>query len=147
MSQYKWALGHDVALAALTDVTNDLTPRNYRSVGEARHQVAVASTVVDPFPIHDLPLSAKDRGDGALTTTWTLILTAPAYSYLLTTYFGGRVGSVGVAMTIYTYLHETDAWGRFNCYASRPSASADNLVYLRSKTLRVVIPFNDLVEL
>lgn len=147
MSQYKWALGHDVALVSLVDVKNELYPVNYRRTGEARHPIGILSTLVDPFPVLDTPLSGKPRGDGTLTTSWQLVLTAPAYSYLLTAKFGGRVGNVGVAMTIYTYLHETDSWARYNCYAQRPSTTTDTLAYLRQQTLRVNIPFIDLVEL
>ena len=147
MSQYKWGAGFNLALVALSDVAEQLGPYNYVNDGDNILAVGVKSTPIDPFPVRDVPLSGKTRGDGMVTAQWTIGMTARAYQYALNTYWGGRTGTVAVPMTIYTYLHEVNEWGRANAYGARPFVADDGMQYIRGGKVIVVFTFNDLVWL
>jgi hypothetical protein len=143
MSEYKWAAGHNVPFANLLSVRSQLEPHNYGAPNTARFPIGIASEVIDPFPVRDIPLSGVERGDGMVTAKWEMTLKYRAYEHILNTYLGGRTGAVSAPMTIYTFAHETGSWFRANCYLIRPGK--EDIEYVRSGSLTVALRFMSLV--
>ena len=144
--EYAWALTHSVALANLNNFANQVGSVNRREAGGPVYPVGIVSGMLDYYPVHDLPLSGKPRGDGMINTYWETVLGILGWQYIRTNYFGSGA-NVGVAVTIYTRRHDLGIYQRYNAYAELPSPANNTLVYLRNNTVRVRINFYDLIEL
>jgi len=140
---YAWALGHNVALVSLSNFATELSYYN-RNLDGIAQPAGIRSDVLDLAPVRDIPLSGQERGDGTVSTAWILTITAAGYTHILNSKFAAD-SVISVAMTIYTYLHEKDSWGRYNCHAIRPSPAAGDVQYMRYALLTVNLRFNTLV--
>ena len=89
--------------------------------------------------------SGRVRGDGAIDHAWEFSgLRQTAVQYLLHTLLFSS--GVSTAVTIYTRLHSTGTYARYNAYAVLPAPGQD-LEYLRAGVYRVTLRFSDLVAL
>lgn len=145
-SQHAWAAGHDVALASLINVSNQLFQYNYRAMGGARRNIIITAPPVDAFPVRNILASGAERGDGMIRHEWFITLSTYAFEYIIDTYFSGG-SSVSTAMTIYTRDYQQNTFKRYNAYMVLPSAIRGDIEYLRQNMMRIRIPFNRLVAL
>lgn len=142
---YAWAAGHNIALANLTNVENDIGPFNYRATGWGLTRVAIQSQPVDIFPIRTLLDAGYERGDGLINHEWRMTLAKFGVKRVLDAYLSsGTVAST--AMTIYTRRHELDSYARYNCYLTLPKPG-ETLTYLRENVFEVAWRFTNLVAL
>ena len=144
--QYAWAVSHNVALANLTNVENDINPHNYRVVGAAYTRVGIQSQPVDEFPVRTLLASGRERGDGIPTHAWRMTLTTYGYKHVLDTYFSSAA-AVGVPMTISTRMHRLASYKRFNVYAVLPSQQKGTERFIRADVWELTFEFTGLVAL
>ena len=137
---YRIAVGSSVALASLQNVEDLLLPYT------TPRRIVPRSQIPDLFPVRTTLGSGRTRGDGAATGYWEFTaLPVAAVDYLMTyLWAGGAV--VSTAVTIYTRRHELDDYARYNAFAVLPLPGQD-IEYIRSGVLRMVIRFSDLVAL
>jgi len=102
--------------------------------------------MVNAFPVRTVLGSGRERGDGTISHTWEFTgLNKAAVAYLYT-YLWTAGAVVSTAVTIYTRRHELDDYARYNAFAVLPLPGQD-IEYIRSGVLRMVIRFSDLVAL
>lgn len=123
-SSYKWGVGHDVALASLTYVEDDMLT----ACGLSIHPT---NPPINRFPVLDMGLDGIPRAQGVISHVWNFVLPLDAIYYLQTTYF--TVSSAAVAyrdMTINTFDVErsrvaTPVYSRWNARLFRPIPGQD----------------------
>lgn len=136
---YRIAVGSSVALASLSNIETLLWPYT-RPLS-----IAPRSQPVNLYPVRTILGSGRERGDGMITHAWEFTaLKQAAVGYLLHTYL--FASSVSTAVTIYTRLHSTGAYARYNAYAVLPAPGQD-MEYIRAGVFRLTLRFNDLVAL
>lgn len=137
---YRIAVGSSVALASLTNIETLLWPYTKPMA------IAPRSQPVNAFPVRTTLGSGRVRGDGTITHQWEFTaIKQAAVNYLLNTLlFSG--GAVSTAVTIYTRDHAAASYVRYNAFAVLPLPGQD-IEYIRSGVLRMVIRFSDLVAL
>jgi hypothetical protein len=136
---YRIAVGSSVALASLTNVETLLWPYTKPLA------IAPRSQPVDLYPVRTTLGSGRVRGDGTINHTWEFTgIKQAAVQYLLHTLLFSS--GVSTAVTIYTRLHSTGAYARYNCYAILPVPGQD-LEYVRQGVYRMALRFSDLVAL
>lgn len=143
---YRWSPGHDVALGSLAHVGTQLLPYNRKAIGSARRWVGIQSPPLSEFPVRDVALSGKPRGDGFVNTRWTLVLGVLAVAFVEDYLFSsGTV--VSAPVTIYTRQHvRGTTYLRRNAYIELPDESNGTLEYLRQGVARVTYRFHNLTE-
>jgi hypothetical protein len=136
---YRIAVGSSVALASLMNVETLLFPYT-RPL-----QIAPRTQPVDLYPIRTTLGSGRVRGDGTINHVWEWTgIKQVAVQYFLHTYLFSS--GVSTAVTIYTRLHSTGAYARYNAYAILPAPGPD-LEYIRQGIYRMTLRFSDLVAL
>jgi len=145
-TEYGWAAGHGVALAALNSVANELQARNRRQATGALYRVGVRSQPVDAFPVRVMLGAGYEWGGGRIDHEWQMTLAAYAVDYVMDTYLSSGA-SVKAAMTINTRKHDLNTYGRYNCYLHLPSRSRGDIEYVRQGVFRVTWRFTSLVAL
>lgn len=136
---YRIAVGSSVALGSLVNIEDVLWPYT------APLRIAPRSQPVNLYPIRTIMGSGRERGDGAINHVWEFTaLRQSAVQYLLHTFLFSS--GVSTAVTIYTRLHSTGTYARYNAYAVLPAPGQD-LEYIRQGVYRVNLRFNDLVAL
>jgi hypothetical protein len=135
---YAFAVGWDVVLASLRNVEETFGARNRHPESNQLMHIGIRSQPVDFYPIVTDMESGRVRGDGKIPHLWQMQMFASATTYLMSLFT-----AKSVKWTIYTRLHELDTYGRYNCWAVRPSG--DDLVYVGKKLLRVTLRFTDLM--
>lgn len=134
---YRWANGHDVALANLSNVEDYLYPYT------KPRRIPPRSQPVDPFPVETELMDQSVRGDGAISHLWLIVLPVAAYHFILTDKFSnGTVKSV--SQTIYTRRHDLETYARYNCYLVQPSVKKGTLEYVRRGIVRVTFEMTGL---
>jgi hypothetical protein len=136
---YRWGVGHNVALAALANVENDLYPYT-----KLRH-VAPRSQPVDLFPVETMLASGAGRGDGFVSAAWEMTMPVEALAYSITKF--GLTSAKSAAATIYTREHDVLTYGRYNSFIWRPSPVNGSLEYLRRGLVRVTWRYTRLIRL
>lgn len=144
-NDYALALGSNVALASLGNIIEILRERNRRTENGPRWQVGITSQPVDAFPVREVSLSGKERGDGTINHEWNLVLATYGVKYLLDTYLSSAT-VVSAAVTINTRQHMLAAFRRYNANIVLPKPG-DDITYLRQNVFRVRIRFTDLEAL
>lgn len=147
LGDYRLGVGHDVALAAMESFEYAVGSRNRKVDGGKVYPVAVASDLLDLFPVRGFVYSGKERGDGMINHAWRFVVAVLGYKYILDTYLsGGTV--VSAPVTLYTKRHEVSRteFQRFNAYVSLPKPGQD-ITYARGGLLRVTLRFTNLVAL
>lgn len=130
-ADYRIALNHDVALAALANIQTTLHPSNYRVSGGLKWAVGIWSPVLDPYPVRTQAGDGWETGDGFINTYWLLTLARFGVKALMDTYFSsGTVVSANA--TIYTRRHLHNDYTRYNCILHLPSSNAGDITPLRS---------------
>ena len=138
-ADYRIAVGSSVALGSLTNVEDLLWPYTKPLSLPPRSQP------VDLYPVRTVLGSGRVRGDGTINHAWEWTgIKQAAVQYLLHTYL--FASSVSTAVTIYTRLHSTGSYARYNAYAILPVPGQD-LEYIRQNTYRMTLRFSDLVAL
>jgi hypothetical protein len=136
---YRIAVGSSVALASLSNIEDVLYPYT------APLRIAPRSQPVNLYPVRTTLGSGRERGDGMIAHVWEFTaLRQSAVQYLLHTLLFSS--GVSTAVTIYTRLHSTGTYARYNAYAILPVPGQD-LEYIRQGVYRVNLRFNDLVAL
>jgi hypothetical protein len=136
---YRIAVGSSVALASLPNIEDVLWPYT------APLHIAPRSQPVNLYPIRTTLGSGRERGDGMVFHAWEFTaLRQSAVGYLLHTLLFSS--GISTAVTIYTRLHSTGAYARYNAYANLPVPGQD-LEYIRQGVMRVTLRFSDLVAL
>jgi hypothetical protein len=136
---YRIAVGSSVALGSLSNIEDVLYPYT------APLRIAPRSQPVNLYPVRTVLGSGRVRGDGAIDHAWEFSgLRQTAVQYLLHTLLFSS--GVSTAVTIYTRLHSTGTYARYNAYAVLPAPGQD-LEYLRAGVYRVTLRFSDLVAL
>ena len=136
---YRIAVGSSVALASLTNVETLLWPYTKPLA------IAPRSQPVNLYPIRTALGSGRERGDGTINHAWEFTaLKQAAVGYLLHTYL--FASGISTAVTIYTRLHSTGAYARYNAYANLPVPGQD-MEYIRQGIFRMTLRFSDLVAL
>ncbi len=143
---YRWALGHDVALGSLIHIGTQLKPYNRKQSGWAWHNVGIQSPPLDDFPVREMLLSGQIRGDGMVNTRLVMVLGILAVQFIEDFWFsGGTVESV--AGTFYLRKHSRiNTYVRRNGYITLPSQEAGTFEYLRQNVARVTYELTDLTE-
>lgn len=139
IQDYRWAVGHDVALNNLHNVETDLYPYT------RPRRTAVQSQPIDPLPIETALASGAGRGDGFINHEWQIMMTTAALKYALTKF--GLTTATSAAATIYTREHDMEQYGRYNAYIWRPSPANRRLEYIRRGVVRVTWKFTRLIRL
>ena len=138
-ADYRIAVGSSVALGSLTNIEDLLWPYTKPLY------IAPRSQPVDLYPVRTVLGSGRVRGDGTINHAWEWTgIKQAAVQYLLHTYLFSS--SVSTAVTIYTRLHSTGSYARYNAYAILPVPGQD-LEYIRQNTYRMTLRFSDLVAL
>ena len=112
-NEYALAAGSGVALATLTAIEYTLYRQNRQTASGPRFRVGIMSQPVDEYPIRDVPLSGKERGDGMIVHEWNLLLATYGVKYLLDTYLTSAT-VVSTAVTINTRMHILATFKRYN---------------------------------
>ena len=142
---YMWSPAHDVALGSLVHVGTQLLPYNRRMTGSARHYVGIKSPPPSSYPVRDVALSGKPRGDGFVNTSWTMVLGALAVKFVEDYLFsGGAV--VSAEVTIYTRRHQQGDYVRKNAYIEIPDEANGTLSYLQQNVFRVEYRLHNLTD-
>lgn len=138
------ALGSSVALTSLGPIATLLQPYNRLSATSAVKPVGISSEPITLFPNVETTLDHYETSQGPINTTLTLVLYALAYQRLGALWFtNGTVKSV--AVTLYTYVDQRNAYARFNCISHYPDGQ--DIEQLRGQLMRVHWRFADLEEL
>lgn len=120
MATYKWAIGWDIALVDLINVSDDLYPYT------RPRRFAPTAQPIEPLPVRAVPLSGGELGEGTLTGAWELTgVSVAGFAWLITNKW--TVGGLRVAsrkMTIYT-PNDVMAFTRYNVYAMKPIAGRE----------------------
>lgn len=136
---YRIAVGSSVALGSLVNVEDLLFPYTKPL------RIAPRSQPVNLYPVRTQLGSGRERGDGTVPHAWEWTgIKQAAVQYLLHTYL--FASSVSTAVTIYTRLHSTGAYARYNAYAVLP-VPGQGIEYIRQGVYRMTLRFNDLVAL
>lgn len=119
-SEYAWAVGHDVDLADLVNVEDDLL--------DACDGLYVHPTnaPIDRLPVRERTLDGEERGEGTISHVWNFVLPLAAIQYIITEYF--TVGGIAVPsrdMTINTFDVELGTFTRWNAKVARPKPNED----------------------
>ena len=134
--QYAFAAGWNVALASLQN------PEHRSEFYIAGRNQPPHSTPLNTYPIRRVVLSGAERGDGRLDHVWEWdILPRSAVAYIITLFSLSSAASA--AATIYTRLHETDTYARYNCYVCR-FVPEDDYRYRQGKYVDVRLRFRGL---
>jgi hypothetical protein len=146
LDDYRWAVGHDVALGSLIQISNQLLPYNRRQAGWARHLVGIQSPPLDEFPERERTLAGFVLGDGMVDSRLTMVLGALAVAFVEDFFFAG--GTVEYAAgTFYLRRHvRGQTYVRRNGYITLPSERNGTLNYLRQGVFRVTYELTDLTE-
>lgn len=144
-NEYALGIGHDLSLAALSGTENYLRQFNSRTPGGVRHAVGVSSQPVDEYPVRELALDGRERGDGIVFHEWNLVLATYGVKALLDTYLSGA-SVVSSAVTINTRMHMLASFKRYNAHIALPQPGQD-ITYVRYGVFQVRLRFNDLVAL
>lgn len=120
LTQYAWAVGHNVALIALTPFEDYIweytKPRFYPPT----------SGPIERFPVRAVTLDEEERGEGGLSAVWSVILPIAAWKYLLQTVWTVTSNPVTSRdMTVYT-VDEVLDFARYNVKAARPRVVTDS---------------------
>lgn len=110
------------------------------------HRVGVKSRMLSDFPVRDVAVSGKPRGDGFVNTDWTMVLGVLAVAFVEDFLFsGGTV--VSAPITIYTRRHvRGNTYVRKNAYIELPDEANSTLTYLRQGVARVIYKFYNLTD-
>ncbi len=137
---YSIAVGHNVALASLTNIEN--IPQ-FQYHGAA---LPPSTQPVDLFPVRERVLSGKEIGGGTINHVWTWqVLPIAALEYIEDTFLSS--GTVTWAnVTIYTRKHNQQTYGRFNAYIILPQPNVD-YTYRQRRVLNLNLRFRNLVAL
>lgn len=143
---YAWALGHNVPLVSLIPIGTQLTSYNRKQSGWAWHNVGIQSPPLDDFPVRELSLAGRMRGDGMVNTSLVMVLGILAVQFIEDFWFsGGTV--VSVAGTFYLRRHSrSNTYVRRNGYITLPSPEAGTFEYLRQNIARVTYEITNLTE-
>ena len=137
---YSIAVGSSVALGSLSNIEDLIHPYT------RPRRITVRSQMVNAFPVRTVLGSGRERGDGTISHSWEFTAIPKAAVDYLMTYLFSSGTVVSTAVTIYTRRHELDDYARYNAYAILPVVGQD-IEYIRSGVLRMVIRFSDLVAL
>lgn len=145
-SDYRWASGHNVALGSLIHVETQLRPYQRKNAASGMLPVGIKSPILSPFPVRENAVSGKPRGDGFVSTRWSMVLGVLAVAFIEDFLFsGGTV--VSVPVTIYTRRHiRGEVYVRKNAYIELPDEGEGTIEYLRQGVARVVYKFHTLTD-
>lgn len=136
---YSIAVGSSVALGSLINMEDLIYPYT------KPRRITVRSQVVNLYPVRTVTGSGRERGDGTINHAWEFTgINQTAVNYLYSYLWTGSV--VSTAVTIYTRLHQSATYARYNAYAVRPLPTQD-VEYLRAGVFRMVIRFSNLEAL
>lgn len=144
---YAWAAGHNVALANLIQVENQLRPYNVSSINNMPADVSVIASILDDFPVRDVALSGVPRGDGFVDCSWEMRVAVGVIAFVEDFLFsGGTV--VSAPVTIYTRRHvRGNTFVRKNAIIELPSKGQDTLEYFYKRGVaRVRYVFHNLTD-
>jgi hypothetical protein len=132
---YRWATGHDVALASLTNVENDL------ATYAVQKPFAIRSQPVNTFSQVRETLDGYVIMDGLFDHTWQIsALTRAGVKYIEDTYM---TSNESTAITIYTRRHNRESYTRYNAYI-KPFTFGDDIDYQRNKFVNITLTFTNL---
>lgn len=118
-TQYAWANGHGVALAALKQVETDLWPYTHPVL------LAPKARPLNLYPVRSALASGGERGDGFIRYAWGFdAMPIAAFDYILDTYYNGGTG-VQHSLTLNVRRHERLSYARCNAYAFLPNEGDD----------------------
>lgn len=145
-SNYAWAAGHNVALALLINIENELYLYNYREVGGARRPVGIRSEPVELYPVRRRTLDQNEQRNGSEAHYLEVTCTVYAYKYVTDTYLQSEAVT-SADMTFYLRRHEYGEYQRYNGKLILPSRHRGEIAYLRHNLLRVRFPITGLEAL
>lgn len=119
-SAFKWGINHNVALASLTYVEDDLLTA---FDGQYVHPT---NDPIRRFPLVEMALDGVPRSQGVIAHTWRFVLPLAAIQYIISTFF--IVSAVHVAyrdVTVNLLDHELGIYTRWNARVFRPIPGED----------------------
>lgn len=138
VSTHAWAAGHGVALASLSNISDQLFGINRQSLTSPRRPVAITTELEELFPVAKTTLDYATSGAGMPSGAVTLTLFAASLKFIGDTYFSTRTLK-SVAMTLYVPRLELGTSDRMSVYLVWPRAS--DITYLRYGLIRAQFPY------
>jgi hypothetical protein len=119
MPDRRWGHGHNVLLASLTKVLDDLYATSKPFL------LPPAAQPINRYPVESMMLSGRVRGDGMIMHEWTWgFMPMPAFQWYMSEWFPN--GEKSVPVTILERMHEwSDEYVRYNAYMIRPEPGKD----------------------